>query len=252
MSISIIDNETCLNCRKETCAFIDVVAKRGTLFLSEGTVCPTGVLQSNPATMQSNPFSKRECIDCGLCVGYCNKSNLTISDTEKDIDIKNCSSLGLNALVSNYLNKIFLFAANSNRNSSVLFDAYVELDKEKEAFVEVDEKDSLECCRNLLSDFLLYEGQFSKEVNTGLIVLKEFPKKGSSSVFGVIEKMHLFPKLETKQIYFTTFLFLKYLFLNNLDKNVDFEKLFFNPVQESFDDYADRILTVLGFDFNCV
>lgn len=246
MSISIIDNEICLNCRKETCAFIDVVTKSGTIFTSEGTVCPTGILQSNPATLQPNPFSKKECIKCGLCVGYCNKSNLRITDTSNGFS-PDCSSIGLNVLVSNYLNKIFPFAANSNRNSSVLFDAYVELDKEKEAFVEVDEKDALECCRNLMGDFLLYEGQFSKEVSTGLIVLKEIPRKGSSNVFNVIEKMHVFPKLEKKQIYFTTFSFLRHLFLSHIPSGASFDTLFFNPLNESYYEYSIRIQKETGF-----
>lgn len=249
MSISIIDNEVCLNCRKETCTYIDVVTKNGTIFTSEGTVCPTGILQANPATLQINPFSKKECINCGLCVGYCNKSNLKIDDVNGEFALNYCSSIGMNALVSNYLNKIFPFASNSNRNSSVLFDAYVEFGKEKEAFVEVDEKDALECCRNLMGDFLLYEGQFSREVNVGLIVLMEIPKKGSSNVFNVIEKLHVFPKLETKQIYFTTFSFLRYLFLNPLSNDISFQEIFFNPTIESFEGFSKRISNKIGFDF---
>ena len=244
MSISIIDIEVCQNCKKETCAFIDRVTKNDTVFASEGTVCPTGALQTNPS--QQNPFTKRECIECGLCVGYCNKSNLQITGDDNGFNLDYCNSFGMNALVSNYLNKIFPFAANSNRNSSVLFDGYVEIGGEKEAFVEVDEKDALECCRNLLGDFLLYEGQFSSEVNMGLIVLEEIPPIGSN-IYTVVEKMHNFPRLEGKEIYFTTFSFLRQLFLNQL-QNVEFEHIFYNPLKEKLDNYNDRIKSEIGIN----
>lgn len=237
MSISIINIEVCQSCRKETCAFIDTVKKNDTVYVSEGTVCPTGVLQANPS--QQNPFTKRECIECGLCVGYCNKSNLQIKCDDSSFKLDYCSSFGLNAMVSNYLNKIFPFAANSNRNSSVLFDGYVEFGGEKEAFVEVDEKDALECCRNLLGDFLFYKGQFSSEINMGLIVLEEIPPIGSN-VYTVIEKMHTFPHLEGKEVYFTTFSFLRHLFLNPI-QDVVFENIFFNPLKESLENYNGRI-----------
>lgn len=237
MSISIIDIEVCRNCKKETCAFIDRVSKNDTVFASEGTVCPTGVLQTNPS--QQNPFTKKECINCGMCVGYCNKSNLQITGNDSGFNLNYCNSFSLNALVSNYLNMIFPFAANSNRNSSVLFDGYVEIGGEKEAFVEVDEKDALECCRNLLGDFLLYEGQFSSEVDMGLIVLEEIPTIGSN-IYTVIEKMHSFPNLKEKEIYFTTFTFLRHLFLEQ-KKDVVFENFFFNPMKEKLEEYYERI-----------
>lgn len=242
MSISIIDIEVCRICKKETCAFIDRVTKKDTGFASEGTVCPTGVLQANPS--QQNPFTKKECINCGLCVGYCSKSNLQIHDDNSNFNINSCNSFGLNALVSNYLNKIFPFASNSNRNSSVLFDVYVEIDSEKEAFVEVDTDDALKCCRHLLGDFLLYEGQFSSDVDLGLIVLEDIPTTGSN-IYTVIEKMHTFPRLEGKEIYFTTFSFLRQLFIEQ-KRNVVFENIFFNPLKESLEDYYERIKSVLN------
>ncbi len=242
MSISIIDIEVCQNCKKETCAFIDRVTKNETVFASEGTVCPTGALQANPS--QQNPFTKKECIECGLCVGYCNKLNLQITGDNNGFNLEYCNSFGMNALVSNYLNKIFSFAANSNRNSSVLFDGYVEIGDEKEAFVEVDEKDALECCRNLLGDFLLYEGQFSSEVDMGLIVLEEIPPIGSN-IYTVLKKMHAFPHLEGKEIYFTTFSFLRHLFLEQ-KKDIVFEHIFYNPLKEKLEDYYRRIKSEEG------
>jgi len=239
MSISIINIEICQSCKKETCAFIDRVTKSDTVFASEGTVCPTGVLQANPS--QQNPFTKKECINCGLCVGYCSKANLQISADDSNFSLKYCNSFGMNALVSNYLNKIFPFAANSNRNSSVLFDVYVEIGSEKEAFVEVDSEDALKCCRHLLGDFLLYEGQFSSEVDMGLIVLEEIPTIGSN-IYTVVNKMHIFPGLEGKEIYFTTFSFLRHLFLEQ-KKDVVFENIFYNPLKESFEEYNARVIT---------
>jgi len=238
MSVSIINIEVCQSCKKETCAFIDRVTKSNAVFASEGTVCPTGVLQANPS--QQNPFAKKECIECGLCVGYCNKSNLRITNEDSDFNLDYCNSFGMNALVSNYLNKIFSFAANSNRNTSVLFDGYVEIEGEKEAFVEVDEKDALECCRNLIGDFLLYEGQFSNEVNMGLVVLKDLPTSGSH-VYTVVEKMHTFPNLEGKEIFFTTFSILRHMFLHPMEEGIAFERAFFNPIKESLDSYIRRI-----------
>lgn len=244
MSINIIDIEVCQNCKKETCAYIDRVAKSNTVFVSESTVCPTGVLQANPS--QQNPFTKKECMACGLCVGYCSKSNLQMTDDCNNFDITYCNSYGMNALVSNYLNKIFLFAANSNRNSSVLFDGYVEIDSEKEAFVEVDEKDALECFRNLLGDFLLYEGHFSNEVHKGLIVLKEIPPT-VSNIYTVVKKMHTIPRLERKEIFFTTFSFLRYLFLNN-PPDIKFEDIFYSPQKETMESYKDRIISIYRFE----
>lgn len=237
MSISIIDIEVCQKCKKETCAFIDRVTKNGTIFTSESTVCPTGVLQANPSLQ--NPFTKKECIDCGLCVGYCNKSNLQITNHGNVFNLDYCNSIGMTIMALNYLNRIFPFAANSKFNSSILFDGYVEIGGEKEAFVEVDEKDALECCRNLLGDFLLYEGQFSSEVDMGLIVLEEIPPIGSN-IYTVLKKMHAFPRLEGKEIYFTTFSFLRQLFLEQ-KKNVVFENVFYNPLKEKLEDYYGRI-----------
>ena len=170
--------------------------------------------------------------------------NLQITGDDNGFNLEYCNSFGMNALVSNYLNKIFSFAANSNRNSSVLFDGYVEIGDEKEAFVEVDEKDALECCRNLLGDFLLYEGQFSSEVDMGLIVLEEIPPIGSN-IYTVLKKMHAFPRLEGKEIYFTTFSFLRHLFLEQ-KKDVVFENIFFNPLKEKLEDYYGRIKSEEG------
>lgn len=240
MSINIINIEVCQSCKKETCAYIDKVTKSNAVFVSEETVCPTGVLQSNPSRMSNSPFIDKKCIDCGLCVGYCNKNNLEISLENKRVNIDYCNSIGMNLLVSNYLNKIFPFASNSNRNSSVTFDGYIEIGGEKEAFVEVDEKDALECCRNLLGDFLLYEGQFSNEVDMGLIVLEEIPLLGSN-IYTVLDKMHTFPHLEGKEIYFTTFTFLRQLFLNK-KQGVVFENIFFNPLKETLEHYNSRII----------
>lgn len=239
MSINIIDIEVCQNCKKETCAFIDRVTKTDTFFASEGTVCPTGALQANPS--QQNPFTRKECIECGLCVGYCSKSNLQIVDDSSNFNLIYCNSFGMNALVSNYLHKIFPFAANSNRNSSVLFDVYVEIDLEKEAFVEVDIEDALKCCRHLLGDFLLYQGQFSTEVDLGLIVLKDIPPMGSN-IYTVIEKIRAFPNLKEKEIFITTFSFLRHLFLNSSqDANYKFEEIFFSPMRESLEGYKIRM-----------
>ena len=156
----------------------------------------------------------------------------------------------MNALVSNYLNRVFTFAANSNRNSSVLFDVYVEIGEEKEAFVEVDEKDALECLRNLLGDFLLYRGQFVDEVDTGLIVLTEIPSRGSSNVYTVIERMRMFPNLEAKSIYFTTFSMLRHLFLHPKNDSVVFEKVFYNPLKETVEEYTERITKETGVCFS--
>lgn len=248
MCINIINIEVCQNCKKETCAYIDKVTKSNTVFASEKTVCPTGVLQSNPSQMSNLPFKDKKCNDCGLCVGYCSKQNLNITIDNPTINLEHCNSIGMNILVSNYLNKIFSFAANSNRNSSVTFDGYVEIGGEKEVFVEVDEKDALECCRNLLGDFLLYEGQFSSEVDMGLIVLEEIPPLGSN-IYTVLDKMHTFPRLEGKEIFFTTFSFLRHLFLNS-KKNGSyiFEEVFFNPLKESLELYKTRVYTVVGFE----
>lgn len=248
MSVRIIDNDICFECKRETCAYIDVVTKNGTFFSSEGSVCPTGALQSNPAMMQNSPFSKKECINCGLCVGYCNKSNLAIDYLNNDFPLENCNSFGYNALVSNYLNKIFSFASNSNRNSSVLFDGYLEISSEKEAFVEVDAKEPLECMRGLFGDFLMYKGQYADEVNIGLIVLQDIPKREASNIYSVLEKMQSFPGLDKKQIYLSTFSLLRFLFLNPISSGYDFERVFFSPLSEKVEQYKNRLKEEIGFE----
>lgn len=107
MSISIINIGVCQSCKKETCAYIDKVTKSNAVFVSEGTVCPTGVLQSNPSQMPNLPFNDKKCIDCGLCVSYCSKQNLDITIENQKVNLEHCNSIGMNILVSNYLNKIF-------------------------------------------------------------------------------------------------------------------------------------------------
>ena len=78
----------------------------------------------------------------------------------------------------------------------------------------------------------------------GLIVLEEIPPIGSN-IYTVVEKMHTFPRLEGKEIYFTTFSFLRQLFLNQL-QNAEFEHIFFNPLKEKLDNYNGRIKSEIG------
>ncbi len=217
MNIRIKSFDVCLSCGNRTCCFKDAQIRENFYGLrSETTVCPTAVLSESPASMAKNGIIEgKNCIDCGLCVLSCHSGNLECIDLKyADDPFPNLSEQQTNAIACSYLDVIYDFAANTNRNKAMQFDGYVSTLQGKEAFVEVDrDDDSLECVRRLISDFLLYSPA-DRAINIGVVVLDELPKRGNRDVFQTLEKLSQFPTTGQCTFYFTTFRLLRLLALN--------------------------------------
>ena len=79
------------------------------------------------------------------------------------------------------------------------------------------------------------------KANENMVFAENLPTDAKAFV------MHNFPRLEGKEIFFTTFSFLRQLFLNQL-QNVEFEHIFYNPLKEKLDNYNDRIKSEIGIN----
>ena len=128
----------------------------------------------------------KDCIDCGLCELSCHNKNIECADVDfcKN-SFESLSTQQCNAIACSYLNHIFEFAANTNRNKALQFDGYASTVNGKEAFVQIDQdNDSLESVRRLIGDFLLYSPA-DRRIQIGIVVLQELPKEGSRDVYNV-------------------------------------------------------------------
>ena len=130
-----------------------------------------------------------------------------------------------NAIACSYLNHIFEFAANTNRNKALQFDGYASTVNGKEAFVQIDQdNDSLESVRRLIGDFLLYSPA-DRKIQIGIVVLQELPKEGSRDVYNVLESLKNFPTTSDYKFYFTTFKLLRFIALHLESSDFDFADL---------------------------
>lgn len=130
-----------------------------------------------------------------------------------------------NAIACSYLNHIFEFAANTNRNKALQFDGYTSTINGKEAFVQIDQdNDSLESVRRLIGDFLLYSPA-DRKIQIGIVVLQELPREGSRDVYNVLESLKSFPTTSNYKFYFTTFKLLRFIALHIEFSDFDFEDL---------------------------
>ncbi len=232
MRVKILDENICIECKNITCTYLDATIKESFYSLrSETTVCPTAVLTDGMASVQKKDgfLDKKECIECGLCVANCIKHNLSFENLSLEIDtFDGLSEQQYNALALSYLGRLFDFSANTNRNRSINFDGYIQTHSGDECFVEVDwTDDSLESCRRILGDFILYTEKSS--VKCGLIVLRNIPKAGSRDVYELLHHIHNFPKLSEFRFYITTFAILRYLALNSSRKDYELSDLFYDP-----------------------
>lgn len=197
MKIKIKDISMCLNCKTNNCQFCNSeVNVHFHELKSESTVCPTNVFSNGILEVEKIGYiSSKKCIGCGLCILHCAYNNLEAESFDiVDSDFDNLSDKQYNAMASLYLNTIFSFAANTNRNKSLNFDGYLTAENGMPCFVEIDYlDDSLECVRRLLSDFLLYSPS-NDDIRTGLIVLKTFPKSGSREVYNLMQSIKKFPR----------------------------------------------------------
>ena len=137
----------------------------------------------------------------------------------------NLSTPQCNAIACSYLNHIFEFAANTNRNKSLQFDGYVSTRNGKEAFVQIDQdNDSLESVRRIIGDFLLYSPS-DRKIQIGIVVLQELPREGSRDVYNVLDALKAFPTTSNYKFYFTTFKLLRFIALHIEFSDFDFEDL---------------------------
>lgn len=228
MSVKIKDIEICSQCGNKDCSYIDARVKTNFYGLrTEETVCPTTVLTDGPLEKaKNNILDDKNCINCGLCELSCHCKNIECVDVEYNKNnFSNLSTPQCNAVACSYLNHIFEFAANTNRNKSLQFDGYVSTINGEEAFVQINQdNDSLESVRRLVGDFLLYSPS-DRKIEIGIVVLQELPKEGSRDVYNVLEALKTFPTTCNYKFYFTTFKLLRFLALHMEFNDFDFEDL---------------------------
>ena len=249
MKIKVIDSSICENCRNKKCSFIGATENPNFYNIkTESTVCPTGLLVTGPnesdleaGEIQSSRETK--CVNCCLCVKQCPHNNLKVEDyTYEASDFTGLNEPQHNAISLSYLNNIFDFAANTNRNKALTFDGYIRTITGKQCFVEVDhQNDSLESCRRILGDIISYNHQKEEKISDGLIVLNDIPKKGSRDVYILLEKIKKFPQTKHLSMYIATFALLRYFNLYLQDGQYELSDLFYNPNEESEEEYVHRI-----------
>ena len=194
MKIAIKDIEVCAKCTSKRCSFINLASIERAFFnlSSETTICPTSAIGGSGPSEKSiekrfiNAEKGTFCVECGLCVKHCSHQNLDIEDYNANTSsFGNLTNLQIKAVTSLYLNGLFGFAANTNRNNSLSFDGYVASEKGEEAFVEIDYKDdSLECVRRILGDIIKYSD--THKIKNGIVVLSRLPQIGSRDVYNLL------------------------------------------------------------------
>ena len=249
MNIRIKDLSICQNCNNKTCSYVDPKIKENFFGLrSETTVCPLAIMTDGPEEHEKDGIlqPKSHCNNCALCVLYCHKRNLIIENLQNNKnDYDSLKDTQYNALASSYLNKIFDFAANTNRNKALYFDGYVATKDGSEFFVEVDGgDDSLESVRRILGDILLYSKD--NRIINGIVVLQSLPKPGNRDVFELLLQLKQFPTTASFKIYFTTFNILRHFASNPLPENITPSDLFFDLNLDDEISYTSRILTLTG------
>ena len=236
MSVKIKDLEICSQCGNKDCSYIDARVKTNFYGLrTEETVCPTTVLTDGPLEKaKNNILDENKCINCGLCELSCHCKNIECIDVEYNTNnFANLSTPQCNAIACSYLNHIFEFAANTNRNKSLQFDGYVSTRNGKEAFVQIDQdNDSLESVRRLVGDFLLYSPS-DRKIQIGIVVLQELPREGSRDVYNVLDALQAFPTTSNYRFFFTTFKLLRFLALHMEFNDFDFEDLLLDLSKEN-------------------
>ena len=140
MKIVIKDIEVCAKCTAKRCSFINLASIERAFFnlSSETTICPTSAIGGSGPSEKSieKRFIIAEkgtcCVECGLCVKHCSHQNLSIEDYNANTSaFGNLTGLQIKAVTSLYLNGLFGFAANTNRNNSLSFDGYVASERVK-------------------------------------------------------------------------------------------------------------------------
>ncbi len=248
--ISILNTDVCANCSAKNCSFTNITRIEQAFFnlSSETTICPTNAISGTGPSEKSveKQIIVAEkgtiCVECGLCVKHCSHHNLAIKNYNTDISsFGYLTNMQIKAVTSLYLNGLFGFAANTNRNNSLTFDGYVASDMGEEAFVEIDyNDDSLECVRRLLGDIIKYSN--SRKVKNGIVVLSRLPQHGNRDVYTLLRKLNNFPTTNDIRIYMTTFSHLRKIYLHIPQSNLlSFENVFYDPIKESMSAYETKV-----------
>lgn len=235
MKIQIIDAVVCEACQTKRCKFLNVENKKTDFYglLSETVVCPTDAIgEEGPAKAKGGCIPTDKCVECGLCTVFCAKNNLCIKEYDSEHNkFGDLTEMQLKAVTSMYLSRIFRFAANTNRNSSLSFDGYVEAENGEQAFVEIDfGDDSLESVRRILGDIIIYN---KHKIKNGIVIMSHLPQRGTNDVYTVIEKLSKFPTTADIRIYFTTFNILRGYCLSKIPAERSFSKLLYDPLTDS-------------------
>lgn len=254
--IRIKNTKICEDCKVFSCSFLRTGQVRNDFckLSSETTVCPTQILSEGPyetalrtGVIDFDSKNKSNCIDCGLCISSCVHSNLEFCDISFNLNCEafsNLTSPQLKATVTSFLSKLFPFAANTNRNKSLIFDGFIFTATEKKAFVEVDwNNDSLECTRRILGDILKYKKLAS--VSSGLIILQDLPSIGSRDVYNVLERISSFPTTKDINIFITSIPIVRWLAIFSTKNDFEVSDIGFNPLSESKEEYIQRINSFL-------
>ena len=246
MIIQVIDPNVCEKCTLHRCSYVNVANIKNDFYNlpTETTICPTSAIGDNgPIDIIGDDrfINSDKCVSCGLCICFCSEQNLRCEEYDSDTALLgNLTERQLKAVTSSYLNQIFEFAANTNRNGALLFDGYVSTKGGEEAFVEIDyHDDSLESTRRLLGDILMFSQ--NHRIYNGILVLSSLPSSGSRDVYTVIEKVRRFPTTTNIHVYMTTFSILRKMSLFMTGGDYCFKDLFFDCMEETVDEYYDRI-----------
>lgn len=259
MRIKIIDKEKCENCTQYTCSLNDIRTKSDFMSLkTEQYTCPVNIFLYGPTDEQRISgyidfnLEKNECLYCCLCAIQCSQDNLLIEEFEYDAraDFLRSKENGesqaqsaLNTIALSYLNHIFDFAANTNMIRTLTFDGALITKSGEACMVEVDiNNDSLECCRRLLADIMLYNHKNERKIKSGLMVINDFPKQGSRDVLTLIERIKEFESTSDFNIYITTFSLLRYYVIHIDDSDYELDDLLFNASINSKEDYLQKLI----------
>lgn len=252
----------CLDCSNKTCLRQERLIKSSKIpsLTTEKEVCPTEAIKRNEDGQWS--IDKKLCVGCGLCSMNCRYRAIyqdfdgmfTINHIKKDdytgdkyesvsidsnVPNEHISEFGYlneninvlmdefkaNKLVSNYLNSIFGFCANTNRNRNLRFDGYFQNDMQ-DGFLSVDiNDDSLSCIRKVLDAFACARQNEKNNTDCALIVLKTFPTSAKHCL-EVLDCIYKYKPTSDLKIYITTVSCLAVLYNNKCES----EKLYLDDI----------------------
>lgn len=259
MRIKIIDRTKCESCKQRSCSLTDTITKSDFMNLkTEQYTCPVKMFAYGLTDEQIEAgyidfdAERNECLYCCLCVIQCSQQNLLIEGYSYDaradmLKLKECGELQSqgpsNIIALSYLNILFGFAANTNLIRTLSFDGAMLTKSGNACLVEVDiNNDSLECCRRLLSDLVLYNHRSDTKIKNGLMVINDFPKQGSRDVITLIKSIKSFVNTSDISIYITTFSLLRYFALNLDSGDYELNDLFFNVAEITEEEYLKKLL----------